>query len=221
MQQSDVYQPSVSTCFGHHYAHLQENEYRVLLHMVYYYQLLSRHVSGIIMPIFRRTKTVCYCIWCVINFCLNMFRASLCLSSGDRRPCVTAYGVLLSTSVSTCFGHHYAHLQEIEDRVLLHMVYYYQLLSQHVSGIIMPIFRSSKTVCYCIWCIIINFCLNMFRASLCPSSGERKPCVIAYGVLLSTSVSVCFGHHYAHLQENKDRVLLHTVYCAGSAGCGW
>ena len=30
-----------------------------------------------------------------------------------------------------------------------------------------------------------------------------------------------FGHHYAHLQEIKDRVLLHTVYCAGSAGCGW
>jgi len=34
-------------------------------------------------------------------------------------------------------------------------------------------------------------------------------------------VSTCFGHNYAHLQENKDRVLLHTVYCAGSAGCGW
>ena len=40
-------------------------------------------------------------------------------------------------------------------------------------------------------------------------------------VLLSTFVSTCFGHHYAHLQENKDRVLLHVVYCAGSAGCGW
>ena len=39
--------------------------------------------------------------------------------------------------------------------------------------------------------------------------------------LLSTSVSTCFGHRYAHLQENKERVLLHTVYCAGSAGCGW
>ena len=25
------------------------------------YQLLSQHVSGIIMPIFRRIKTVCYC----------------------------------------------------------------------------------------------------------------------------------------------------------------
>ena len=39
--------------------------------------------------------------------------------------------------------------------------------------------------------------------------------------LLLISVSTCFGHHYAHLQESKDHVLLHTVYCAGSAGCGW
>jgi hypothetical protein len=31
----------------------------------------------------------------IINFCLNMFRASLCPSSGDQRPCVTAYGALL------------------------------------------------------------------------------------------------------------------------------
>ena len=30
---------------------------------------------------------------------------------------------------------------------------------------------------------IINFCLNTFRASLCPSSGERRPCVTACGVL--------------------------------------
>ena len=114
---------SISTCFGHHYAHLQENKDRVLLHMAYYY-----------------------------NFYLNMFRASLCPSSGEQRPCVTAYSVLLSTSISTCFGHHYAHLQEKKDRVLLHMAYYYQLLSQHVSGIIMPIFRRSKTWCYCIRC---------------------------------------------------------------------
>ena len=27
---------------------------------------------------------------------------------------------------------------------------------------------------------IINFCLIMFRASLCPSSGEQRPCVTAY-----------------------------------------
>ena len=30
---------------------------------------------------------------------------------------------------------------------------------------------------------IINFCLNMFRASLYPSSGEQIQCVTAYGVL--------------------------------------
>jgi len=29
---------------------------------------------------------------------------------------------------------------------------------------------------------IINICLNMFRASLCPSSGEQRPCVTACGV---------------------------------------
>jgi len=34
-------------------------------------------------------------------------------------------------------------------------------------------------------------------------------------------VSTCFGHHYAYLQENKDRVLLHVVCCTGSAVCGW
>ena len=39
--------------------------------------------------------------------------------------------------------------------------------------------------------------------------------------LLSTSVSTCFGHHCDHLKENKDRVLLHMVYCSGSGGCGW
>ena len=30
-----------------------------------YYQLLSQHVSSIIMPIIRRTKTVYYCVWCL------------------------------------------------------------------------------------------------------------------------------------------------------------
>jgi len=37
-----------------------------------YYQLLSRHVSGIIMPIFSRTKTVCYCVWCTALVLLDV-----------------------------------------------------------------------------------------------------------------------------------------------------
>ena len=31
--------------------------------------------------------------------------------------------------------------------------------------------------------------------------------------LLLTSVSTCFGYHYAHLQENKDRVTAYGVLC--------
>ena len=37
-----------------------------------YYQLLSQHVSGIIMVIFRRTNTVCYCIWCTALVLLDV-----------------------------------------------------------------------------------------------------------------------------------------------------
>jgi len=37
-----------------------------------YYQLLSQHVSGIIMPFFRRTKTLCYCIRCTALVLLDV-----------------------------------------------------------------------------------------------------------------------------------------------------
>jgi hypothetical protein len=37
-----------------------------------YYQLLSQHVSGIIMSIFRRTKKVCYCIRCTALVLLDV-----------------------------------------------------------------------------------------------------------------------------------------------------
>src|SRR5215472_1813940 len=80
---------------------------------------------------------------------------------------------------------------------------------------------------------IINSCLNMFQASLCPSSGEQRPCyciwcvvlvlldVVGSGcgalrcrmraVFILTSVSTCFGQHYAHLQENKGPVTAFSV----------
>ena len=34
-----------------------------------------------------------------------------------------------------------------------------------------------------IGCLLSNFYLNMFRASLCPSSGEKRLCTTAYSVL--------------------------------------
>jgi len=36
------------------------------------YGLLSQHVSGIIMPVFKRTKTACYCIWCTALVLLDV-----------------------------------------------------------------------------------------------------------------------------------------------------
>jgi len=33
--------------------------------------------------------------------------------------------------------------------------------------------------------------------------------------LLSISLSTCFGHHYAHLQEEKDRVTAYAYMCMG------
>jgi len=50
---------------------------------------------------------------------------------------------------------------------------------------------------------------------------ERKPTRCNNQMFIINTVSTCFGHHYAHLQENEDRVLLHAVCCADSAGCGW
>ena len=50
---------------------------------------------------------------------------------------------------------------------------------------------------------------------------KRKPTRCNNQMFIINTVSTCFGHHYDHLQENKDCVLLHVVCCAGSDGCGW
>ena len=46
--------------------------------------------------------------------------------------------------------------------------------------------------------------------------------IVNFRYFLSTTVSTCFGHHYAHHQENKDLVLLHMVFALvvlDVAGC--
>jgi len=67
--------------------------------------------------------------------------------------------------------------------------------AQHLSGITMPIIRISSN-CRCSF--VVQTLLNMFRASLCPSSGSRQTVVAA---LSYRHCSTCFGHHYAHHQE--------------------
>jgi len=76
---------------------------------------------------------------------------------------VAEYAAITLTTLGSCDRASWAKYEERKKTNKMQQLdVYYQLLSQPVSGIIMPIFR-----------------------------------------------------------KNKDRVLLHTVYCSGSAGCGW
>ena len=61
----------------------------------------------------------------------------------------------------------------------------------------------------------------LFEKDLLSVKREKTNKMQQSDVYYQTSVSTCFGHHYAHIQENKDRVLLHVVCCTGSTGCGW
>ena len=50
--------------------------------------------------------------------------------------------------------------------------------------IVSKVWREKNQQDATIRCFIINFCLNMFRASLCPSSGEQRPCYCIWCVVL-------------------------------------
>ena len=55
--------------------------------------------------------------------------------------------------------------------------------------------------------------LSPFIVSKLWRERERKPTRCNNQMFIINTVSTCFGHHYVHLQENKDRVLLHVVCC--------
>ena len=62
----------------------------------YSHPVVSKESNG--FKVWRERKpTICKNQMFIINFCPNMFRASLWPSSGEQRPCVTAYGVLLAS----------------------------------------------------------------------------------------------------------------------------
>ena len=101
--------------------------------------LLAQHVSGTTMPIIRSSRVLysgC-CLWY-----LEVFIADL-------------------IACSTCFGHHYAHHQELKSII---------------QWLLPVVFRGFYYRSYCL--------LNMFRAPLCPSSGAQQyyTVVAAYGI---------------------------------------
>jgi hypothetical protein len=46
------------------------------------------------------------------------------------------------------------------------------------------------TINFKIYCFVVQTLLNMFRALLCPSSGDRQTAVAAYGFLMNVEVEV-------------------------------
>ena len=93
---------------------------------------------------------------------------------------------LLLTSVSTCFGYHYAYHQENKGPVtafgaLLCFCWKHSIVSFLVG---LRTYQEVSTMKVSVQLFIINFCLNMFRASLCPSSGDQRPCYCIWFVVL-------------------------------------
>ena len=83
---------------------------------------------------------------------------------------------------------------------------YYYLLSQHVSGIIMPIFKRSKTVLTAFG-VLLLLCWMWLVAVV----GRYQP------HLLSQHVSGIIMPIF----RRTEALLLHLVCCSGSVGCGW
>jgi len=91
-------------------------------------------------------------------------------------------------------GNHNVHLQENKDRVLLHPT------TQRPTTATNHIQQNQRStpyaVTYGLWFVVLV--LLDVVGSGCGALRCRMRAL--------TSVSTCFGHHYAHLQENKDRV---------------
>jgi hypothetical protein len=120
----------------------------------------------------------------IINFCARQHRECM---KREKKPTRCKIRCLLSTSVSTCLGHHYVHLQEIKDCVIAY-------------GVL-------RWFCW-LWLVaVVGRCLAGCEhyEGFCSTEEATIRC------LLLTSVSTCFGHHYDYLQENKDRVTAYGV----------
>ena len=162
------------------------------------------------MPIFRRTRL--NRIWCSALVVL-----AVVVCSWDA-SCVHCVKVVVS-SISTCFRHHYAHLHE--NKTVCNRMWCSALVVPavvmcswddascvHCAKVVPSIstcFRhhyahlhKNKTVYNRIQCSA----LVVLAVVVCSCDASCVHCV----KVIVPSISTCFRHHYAHLQEKK------TVY---------
>jgi len=130
--------------------------------------LFDQHVSGSSMPVIRSSR-VLYSGCCLWYFVL--WFSSSCSGVELRVMCPVCRMLL------TCFGHHYAHHQELKSII---------------QWLLPVVFRAvvSKLL---FWCGAEGYVsglqdvANMFRAPLCPSSGAQE----YYTVVAACGISCC------------------------------
>ena len=118
---------------------------------------LTQHVSGIVMPIIRRTDYVNNCMWSMPG-CVGCNRAEL----GHElcAPCGGWYRVGTRAVCTVCLNHYATSGPQMPQVQMLILI----RLTQHVSGIIMPIVRRTDYVNNCMWSM--SGCVGCSRAEL-------------------------------------------------------
>jgi len=195
-----------STCFGQLCAHHQENS----LYVTLVFFTLYGWLSGL----------------------LYMFRATMCPSSGELTVSMRHWYFSLCMVgclvFSTCFGQLCAHHQEnslyLCNNGIFHSVWLAVWSSLHVSGNYVPIIRRP----HCIYATLVFFTLYgwlpsllyMFRATMCPSSGDltvsMRHWYFSFCMVGCLVFSTCFGQLCAHHQETSmylcDTGIFHSVW---------
>ena len=151
---------TVSTCFGRLYAHLQEKRPRVTAYGVYLLVVLDVAGCGTVVLRWGCDQCEGCCLLSIVNVdywhCLNMFRASLCPSSGEKTTCYCIWSVFAGSVGCGRLRYCGATLRVWSLWRLLPIVNcgcWLLTLSQHVSDIFMPIFRRKDHVLLHMECI--------------------------------------------------------------------
>ena len=124
-------------------------------------------------------KRISAFIFWSINRQFNKLRGQLVKKSADRRLGEPA-GLASNTPISSFFFS----LQTFVEKCWCSCFCVCYVTSSETWGELSVGWRERKPTSYNNHMFIINFCLDMFRASLCPSSGEQRPCYCIWCTVL-------------------------------------
>ena len=149
-----------STCFGHHCAHQQE----------------LKSIIQWLLPVVFRAVVFKLLVWCGAEGYVSGLQ--------DAAACqLDATEVFIADLIAclTCFGHHYAHHQELKSSI---------------QWLLSVVFRS-VVFKLLVWCGAEGYVSGLQDDAACQLDATEA--FLADLIACST----CFGHHYTHHQELK------------------